>query len=125
MLNMTVSHKTRDTRRLYAWEARTFRGRPCVSIATLRRLAQRVWRDLKINRPLPQIVAGRGTPYNGRLYSYYDGVKIVLARNERQVHVLLHELTHAMGYDDHDQRFVKQYLMLLNRYVSATLQFEV
>lgn len=114
---MTPQQKARDTRRVYAWEMQAFRGAPRTSITMLRRLAQRVWRELKVTRPLPEIVAGRGTPYHGRLYSYYDGTRIVLARNERQVFVLLHELTHALGHEDHDSRFRRQYQALLQRYV--------
>lgn len=117
---MTPAQKARDTRRVYAWEMRTFRGAPRLSIHTLRRLAQRVWKDVDARVPLPQIVAGRGTPYHGRLYSYYDGTRIVLARNERQAFVLLHELTHALGHEDHDASFRRQYQQLLRRYLSSS-----
>lgn len=110
------AQKAQDTRRVYAWEMTTFRGAPRVSIHALRRLARRVWRETRCRAMLPTIVAGRGTPYHGRLYSYCDGTRIVLARNERQVFVLLHELTHAMGYDDHDAAFLRQYQQLLRRY---------
>lgn len=114
---MTPQQKARDTRRVYTWEATTFRGSREMSMPTLRRLARRVWSDLGVRRPLPKIVAGRGTPYHGRLYSYYDDTQIVLARNERRAFVLLHELTHALGHDDHDVRFYVQYVALLHRYV--------
>lgn len=115
-MGLTPAQKARDTRYVYAWEMQTFRGASRVSIHRLRRLAQRVWSECRVRAPLPRIVAGRGTPYHGRLYSYCDGTQIVLARNERQVFVLLHELTHAMGYDDHDASFLRQYQRLLRRY---------
>lgn len=113
---MTAQQRRIDTRRVYAWEMQTFRGAPRVSIHTLRRLARRVWATCRPTAPLPQIVAGQGTRYHGRWYSYYDGTRIVLARNERQVFVLLHELTHALGYDDHDAAFLRQYHRLLRTY---------
>lgn len=122
---MSPAHKARDTRRVYAWEMQTFRGAPRVSIHRLRQMARSVWRTYRISHPLPKIVAGRGTPYHGRLYSYYDGERIVLARNERQVFVLLHELTHAMGYDDHDARFMRRYLSLLRRYVCSSVSYSL
>lgn len=112
----TPAQKARDTRFVYTWEFTTFRGARRLRMATLRRLAQRVWRDARCRGPLPTIVAGRGTPYHGRLYSYCEDGRIVLARNERQVYVLLHELTHAIGYDDHDAAFLRQYQRWLRRY---------
>lgn len=115
-MRKSAVRKARDTRAVYAWEMHTFRGAKREPIARLRRLAQRVWRDQRTRKPLPEIVAGRGTPYHGRLYSYYDGTRIVLARNERQVFVLLHELTHALGHEDHDSRFRRQYETLLRQY---------
>lgn len=57
--------------------------------------------------------------YNGSLYSYYqryDG--IMLARNQRNIVVLIHELTHALGYDDHDSAFVNQYCKLLRLFTN-------
>ena len=116
---MSPAEKARETRQVYAWEMQTFRGAPRVSIHTLRRLARRVWTDLHVRTPLPEIVAGRGTPYHGRLYSYYDGTRIVLARNERQAFVLLHELTHALGHEDHDASFRRQYRRLLRQYLHS------
>ncbi len=54
--------------------------------------------------------------YNGRLYSYFDGSRIVLARNERKVFVVIHELVHAMGKDYHDEKFIDRYFDLLVSY---------
>ena len=67
-------------------------------------------------KPIPAVVAGKGTRYNGRYYSYYDGERIVLARNERKKFVLIHEMVHALGYDDHDEAFVEKYFELLDYY---------
>lgn len=109
-----------DTRRLYQWEAQQYRGRPTVAMSRLHALLRRVWRDLCPQTPCPVLRAGRGTRYHGRWYSYYDGTEIVLARNERTVPILLHELTHALGHDVHDAAFRDQYAHLLQRYGGRT-----
>lgn len=106
-----------DTRRLYRFEEEELRGRPILPIANLRALARRIWKKFG-KKKLPPVVAGRGDFYNGRLYSYYDGDRIVLARNERRKFVLIHEIVHALGHDNHDRRFVEQYCSLLRRYDS-------
>lgn len=106
-----------DTRRLYRFEEEELRGRPLLPISLLRRLARRIWKK-SARRKMPQVVAGRGDLYNGRLYSYYDGDRIVLARNERRKFVLIHEIVHALGNDNHDKCFVKKYHSLLCRYDS-------
>jgi hypothetical protein len=77
-------------------------------------LASKIWQDAASpSKKLPQIVAGRGDRYNGRFYSYFDGDRIVLARNERKTFVLIHELVHAMGSDYHDDKFVDKYFEML------------
>jgi hypothetical protein len=49
--------------------------------------------------------------------SYCEGfTKIVLARSQRNVLVLLHELTHALGPCVHGRKFIKLYFRLLQRY---------
>lgn len=91
-------------------------------MAKLRRIAMKIWHDLfstsgRDYYPLPNIRAGRGVKYNGYLYSYYEKYYgIVLARNQRNIVILIHELTHALGYDDHDKAFVNQYFKLLRKF---------
>lgn len=86
----------------------------------MRLFAAKVWRAHSVRgQVMPRIVCGRGVLYNGSLYSYYqedDG--IVLARNQRTIPILLHELVHALGYDDHDRMFVDAYFRLLREYAS-------
>jgi hypothetical protein len=86
-------------------------------MASVHALARSIWKlSAPDGKPLPKIVAGRGDRYNGRLYSYYDGEKIVLARNERKKFVLIHELVHALGFGYHNSRFVEKYFELLVRF---------
>ena len=116
-----------DTRRVYLFEAQYFRGHSLsrsIPMAKLRRIATKIWRDLfstsgRDYYPLPNIRAGRGVKYNGLLYSYYlSNDSITLARNQRNIVVLIHELTHALGYDDHDKAFVNQYFKLLRKFTN-------
>lgn len=112
-----MSTPSHDTRRLYHFEEVYFRGQPTKPIATLRKLGERIWqaKSKKRHKCIP-IIAGQGFWHLGRYYSYCDGSKIVLARNERKTFVLIHEMTHALGYDYHDKSFVKAYLQLLIEY---------
>lgn len=105
-----------DTRRLYAFEEKFFRGSKQLPIGKLKLLAARIWKREGIRRPLPPIVAGKGMRYLGRYYSYFDGKQVVLARSERRAFVLIHELVHAMGFDYHNSSFVERYFELLFRY---------
>lgn len=105
-----------QTRRLYRLEEEFFRGEPLFPMSTLRKVAKRIWKKSgRSVSSMPKISAGRGDPYNGRLYSYFDGEKIVLARNERKKFVLAHELAHALGHDLHDLPFVRGYLRTVSR----------
>lgn len=113
----SVAKRRNDTRKLYRFEGERFRGQPLRTIKELRRLGRKIWSTCGKGQ-IPPIVAGRGDLYNGRLYSYYDGLRIVLARNERRKYVLIHEMVHALGHDDHDAKFVKKYQNLLKRYNS-------
>lgn len=122
-MNITKSQRKRtlDTRRLYKFEKEWFRGEPNLPINKLQDLAYDIWcytgpYPFYKAKPLPAVVAGNGTKYNGRYYSYYDGERVVLARNERKKFVLIHEMVHALGYDDHDEEFVDKYFELLDYY---------
>lgn len=116
---MSRAKRTTDTRRLYKFEKEWFRGEADVSMKTLQDLAKAIWKEelpWNSNKPIPKVVAGKGTKYNGRYYSYYDGERIVIARSERKKFVLVHEMVHALGHDDHDEDFVEQYFDLLHNY---------
>jgi len=109
-----------DTRRLYHFEAHYFRATAASRIlpmGALRLLAARIWREFGGGKPMPKIVAGKGTPHGGAWFSYSQGDYIQLSRNQRNMLVLIHELIHSMGYDEHDRAFVKIYLRILIRYL--------
>lgn len=105
-----------NTRKLYKFECESFITPKSLPMKKLRSIANKIWQIEGIKRPLPKIVAGAGCKYNGRYFSYYeklkDGEIIVLARHQRDEITLCHELTHALGHDDHDAKFVKKLLVL-------------
>jgi hypothetical protein len=118
----TTDRNARDTRWLYRIENRTLKfnryaneDRP---IEELRKLADRVWAaEAPAGRHKPMISAAPGVKMNGRFTSYCEGFKtIVLARHHRNVLVLLHELTHALGPCLHGPKFIRRYFPLLAKY---------
>lgn len=125
-MSITKSQRKRtlDTRRLYKFEKEWFRGEPNLPMKVLQELAYDIWKEAGYTghyygdkvKPLPAVVAGNGTRYNGRYYSYCDGERVELARSERKKFVLIHEMVHALGYDDHDEAFVDKYFELLDHY---------
>lgn len=104
------------TRRIYKFEKEYFRGEPSMPMEVLKDLAKKIWEWEYKEEPLPRVVSGKGTKYNGRYYSYFDGEKIVLARSERNKVVLIHEMVHALGYDNHDADFTMKYFELLEQF---------
>ena len=109
------------TRRVYAFEETLFHNTPHTKLCrmkTLRRVAARVWAIHGKGKKMPQIVAGRGFPQGGRLLSYCQGTRIVLARNQREKITLIHELIHAMGFGYHNHAFVNKYLTVLEQVVN-------
>ena len=118
-----------DTRWLYRLEDKTFRfNRRAVesrSMKSLRSLAQRVWKREAPNRSLPRIVAGRGAKTKGyALWSFCEGFSYIeLARHQRTILVLLHELTHALGPCVHGPKFVRLYFRLLREYAGYSRVF--
>lgn len=100
------------TRRVYAMEKELEREQVSLPMYALRDIGQFYARDEV------KIVAGRGVKYNGRLLSYYDGEKIVLARNGRKASVVLHEVAHSLAgfVAGHGPKFMRIYVDLLTRY---------
>ena len=120
--------KSSDTRWLYRVEDELFKHNGYANairpMAFLRRVAKRIWRAVASGRPLPRIVAGRGTWSYDRLASYCEGrSRIVLARDHRNVLVLLHELVHALGPCLHGPKFIRVYFPLLQRYAGYSRWF--
>ena len=125
-MNITKSQRKRtlDTRRLYKFEKEWFRGEPNLPIKALQELAYDIWKEAGYTgyyhgdkvRPMPTVVAGKGTRYNGRYYSYCDGERVELARGERKKFVLIQEMVHALGYGDHDEDLADKSFELLDYY---------
>ena len=123
------AHEQRvETRRLYRFEAAVFLpGEELAKYASrprsekfLKNLATKVWKKHgRKNVGVPNIEITEGT------FSYclgYSDIVLARATNTRfnlphnTVDVLLHELTHAMGYQTHGKSFVKKYVQLLVEY---------
>jgi len=66
---------------------------------------------------MPELVFGKGMWYRDGFVSYCQGhSKIELARGQRNVLILVHEITHALGHQWHNDAFIRRYLGLLCRY---------
>jgi hypothetical protein len=127
---MRARHRNaRDTRWLYRLEDTTLRYNSYAnadrSMSFLREVLERVWEAMApAGRRKPTLTADRGTLHNGRAVSYCEGfTKIVLARSQRNVLVLLHEITHALGPCLHGRKFVKLYFRLLQRFAGFSRWF--
>ena len=118
-----------DTRWLYRQEDAVLRYNSYAnadrSMSFLREVLDHVWAAVApTGRRKPTITADRGTLHNGRAVSYCEGfTKIVLARSQRNVLVLLHEVTHALGPCVHGRKFVKLYFRLLRKFGGYNLWF--
>jgi hypothetical protein len=107
-----------DTRRVYALETDMYyddrfefitRQR---SLDYLKRYARRIWKGEKYKKPLPLIRFGKGY----QRYSWCDGDTLELVKTQQDILTLVHELVHAIGYDDHDKNFAAKELILLAKY---------
>ena len=125
----TVARRSAETRWLYGVEAAAlghnkfaWQDRP---MNYLRGLAQRIWKtEAPKGRRFPAIRAGRGCPSGRYLTSYCLGfTEIELARHHRNVLVLIHELTHALGPCIHGRAFVRLYFRLLHKYAGYNRWF--
>ncbi len=111
-----------QTKIIYKFEQEAFKFHEFAkmrSIQELRDIAMKIWNhsNRRKKREL-EIVCGKGLKYNGRYLSYCQElsrskVRIVLARNQRDIVTLIHEIVHAQGYGDHCKKFVKKVLFYL------------
>jgi len=112
-----------DTRRVYALETKMYYDRKFDYITKQRSLnflvkyAQRIWKGENRKTPLPLIRFGKGL----QGFSWCDGKILELCPYQQDVVTLVHELVHAMGYDDHDKKFARKELMLLDKYTPVKL----
>lgn len=137
MTNLTVKERkakskakrAHETRWMYYQENHTLRVNSnayrSLSMEELREFAMKVWeKEARPGRRFPTITATRGLPYLGKLCSYCQGYTIIkLARHHRNLLVLLHELTHALGPSTHGEQFVKRYFPLLWKYAGYDQNF--
>lgn len=121
--------RAKETRWLYRLEARTLSFDSYAnqerSMLFLQTLTKRLWkREAPQGRRLPSVRAGRGILHGKTLLSFCLGyTEIVLARNQRTILVLLHELTHALGPCVHGEKFIRIYFKLLHRYAGYNRWF--
>ena len=67
---------------------------------------------------MPLIRFGKGL----QKYSWCDGEILELAPTQRDILTLVHELVHAIGYDDHDKNFARKELVLLEKYTPTKVE---
>jgi hypothetical protein len=107
-----------DTRRVYQLETDMYYDRRFEfitrqrSLDYLKRYARKIWTGEKYKKELPLIRFGKGM----QKYSWCDGEILELAPTQRDILTLVHELVHAIGYDDHDKKFAAKELVLLEKY---------
>lgn len=110
-----------DTRRVYQLETDMYYDRRFTYITKQRSLgylvkyAKKIWKAEKIKKQIPLIRFGKGL----QKYSWCDGEILELAPTQRDILTLVHELVHAIGYDDHDKKFAAKELVLLAKYTSV------
>lgn len=120
--------QARYTRRAYRFEqvlqpmpGRLLRDTP---MRILRELALKIAREEAPQHAHKlQVVAGRGTMYGGGLTSFCQRKRIELARHHRRKLVLLHEMAHWLGHNDHGPRFMRTYIYLLCRYAGIERRY--
>lgn len=118
-----------DTQRLYALE-RLFPSEKNLALQHLQTIAAKIW-DIEAthNQEFP-IITFSNPHYFSRAHRDFSfcmtdvdsPTVIVLANGHHKVTVLIHELTHALGYWQHDMKFVKKYFSILDSW--TVLKFD-
>lgn len=117
-----------DTRRLYKLEL-LFPKEKFVNIKQLRNLGRIIWEQESGNMKMfPEIVAAKVLNSGQENFSFcykvgHKPAKIILVERHLTRTVLIHELTHALGYWDHSSRFIKKYFELLVKYANFDYNF--
>ena len=113
-----------DTRRVYRLESEMYYDRRFShitkqrSLQYLTSLAKKIWKKEGCKHQMPVIRFGKGF----QNYSWCDGETIELVRTQRDELTLIHELVHAIGYDDHDKNFAARELILLDKYTPIKIE---
>ena len=112
-----------DTRRLYRFEDLTKSISPFAnrhrSESFLRKMAEIVWQEHgRRNQQCPDVRIGSGIKHDRYFVSFCEGrKKIELTEAQATVCVLLHGMTHAIGFGNpHGKGFVRKYFELLVQY---------
>ena len=115
--------KSVETRRLYRFENMSKAISPYSnrkrSIKFLRSLAAEIWAEHgRSNCRVPSVQIGEGLVDKHTHISFCDGYsRIELTEAQATACVLIHEITHALGYGNpHGKGFVKKYFQLLVQY---------
>lgn len=106
-----------ETNRLYKYENHTKTGLPTKerTIQYLHKLAAKIWeKHGRAGLSVPSVVT-----WDKRYSETFGYSEIRLARNHRNEAVLIHEITHAIGFHSHDSAFVSKYISLLVEYGGA------
>jgi hypothetical protein len=107
-----------DTKRVYGLETDMYYDKRFEfitrqrSLDYLKRYARKIWKEEGYTKKMPTIRFGKGM----QKYSWCDGEILELAPAQRDILTLVHELVHAIGYDDHDKNFAMKELVLLANY---------
>jgi len=119
-----------NTRRLYKFEGEFFNWSPYrymttqLTKQTLVNIGKIIWNDEGNGFLIPEIRFGKGL-YHGTAkglkyyYSWCDRETIELAPTQRDIMTLIHEMVHAVGYSNHDTKFVGKYIELLTKYAGV------
>lgn len=126
-MKSTAIRRRTETRRLYQFEATFLHpvNKPYInkprSLRYLNALTARVWeKHGRKGLPPPSVDIADGAEWS--TCQGYSHIVLATAKRTRHnlphdnIEVLLHELTHAMGYGTHGPGFVRKYLQLLVEY---------
>ncbi len=112
-----------ETRRLYFFEHIFSSELPVFalkdrSLAFLQAILNLVWaKHGRKNLAAPSLVFGTGTSHASERASFAQGYSLIeLIEGQRTVMILLHEITHTLGYPTHGKGFAEKYLELLVEY---------
>lgn len=115
-----------DTRRLYSLEFKMCKNAQ-FSVLTrqyshkyLSNLIQHIWKIENVPISPPTLLFDGGMRRGTNLYSWYYQDVICLAPGQHDLITTIHEIVHAMGYQNHDLLFLEMYIYLLSKYTILT-----
>jgi hypothetical protein len=122
-LEETQYIRATDTKRLYRFEDTVLIKIPGInqqlSQEKLQNWTAKIAKAYNTKYEDPEIIFDNGTMFGGRPIDYADGPTIHLIPGHRDLLTLFHELTHFLGYGNHDSRFVKVFFGMLQKYAGV------